>query len=114
MSLLPGILFLILAVDFLCLYILKNKGLQSAKETVCDIPEDALELVQGMDLTFYERVNCNFVEKGLPIEMQQETKRPAAFFIILYPLATLLGLSGTCFQTGKFFLEGFNRFILCS
>jgi len=49
------------AVDFLCLYILKNRGLESANMTVCDIPQDAIDLVKGLRLDFYERLNCEFV-----------------------------------------------------
>ncbi|MBQ2801073.1 MAG: hypothetical protein IJF03_06770 [Lachnospiraceae bacterium] len=50
-----------LAVDFLCLYILKNRGMQVANGTVSDIPQEAVEFVATHELKFYERLNCEFV-----------------------------------------------------
>ena len=49
------------AVDFLCLYILKNRGMEAANGTVCDIPQEAVEFVEKHQLNFYERLNCEFV-----------------------------------------------------
>lgn len=49
------------AVDFLCLYILKNRGLSAANETVSDIPEEVLSFVGKLDLNFYERINCEYI-----------------------------------------------------
>lgn len=51
-----------LTTDFLCLYILKNRGLEAASQTVSDIPQSAVELVKNLDLTFFERMNCDFID----------------------------------------------------
>ena len=50
-----------LAVDFLCLYFIKNKGVEEANKMVTDIPEDIVEKVNGMHMTFYERFNTAFI-----------------------------------------------------
>lgn len=49
------------AMDFLCLYILKNRGLEIANATVSDIPEEVIEFVNSNKLNFYERINCEFI-----------------------------------------------------
>lgn len=48
-----------IALDFLCLYIIKNAGLDIAKNTMDNIPIEAVELAEKLDLTFYERINCS-------------------------------------------------------
>lgn len=50
-----------LALDFLALYILKNRGIEAAKATMCDIPQEAVELAEECKLQFYERLNCDYV-----------------------------------------------------
>ena len=49
------------AIDMLCLYEMKHVGREIAAKTVSDIPEDAEDFVHGLDLSFYERVNTNFL-----------------------------------------------------
>lgn len=48
-------------IDFLSLYIIKNAGLQKAKDTICNIPDEAEKLVKDLNLDFYERINTNFI-----------------------------------------------------
>lgn len=50
-----------LANDFLCMYILKNRGLEAASKTVSDIPQRAVDIAKSLDLTFFERMNCDFI-----------------------------------------------------
>ena len=50
-----------LALDFLCLYIIKNAGLKKAMDTVYDIPSEALQLTEMLTLNFYERLNTTFI-----------------------------------------------------
>ncbi len=51
-----------LTIDMLCLYEIKNVGRMIAEKTVSDIPEEADEFVRGLDLSFFERVNTNFLD----------------------------------------------------
>lgn len=49
------------AVDFLCLYIIKNKGIEEAGQMVTDIPEEIVRCVDKMHLTFYEKYDTRFL-----------------------------------------------------
>lgn len=49
------------ALDFLSLYILKNRGLEVVEQTVSDIPQEASALVEDLQLRFYERINCEYL-----------------------------------------------------
>lgn len=50
-----------MTIDMLCLYEMKHVGREIAAKTVSNIPEDAEDLVRGLDLSFFERVNTNFL-----------------------------------------------------
>lgn len=50
-----------LALDFLALYELKNTERFFVEKTVSNIPEEAIELVNDLQLNFYERMNTNFL-----------------------------------------------------
>lgn len=47
--------------DFLCLYIIKNGGLDAASKIMAGIPEDAIDLTNKLSLDFYEKVNIDFL-----------------------------------------------------
>ena len=57
------------AIDMLCLYEMKHVGREIAAKTVSNIPEDVEDLVCGLDLSFFERLNTNFIE-SIPSEYQ--------------------------------------------
>lgn len=50
-----------LALDFLALYELKNEDQSVVENTVCNIPQEALDIVSKLQLNFYERMNTNFM-----------------------------------------------------
>jgi hypothetical protein len=49
------------AVDFLAIYVIKNAGVDIASHTVREIPDEVVKLASRLSLTFYERLNTNFV-----------------------------------------------------
>lgn len=49
------------ALDMLCLYEMKHVGRGIASKTIMDIPADAEDVVRGLDLSFFERLNTNFI-----------------------------------------------------
>ena len=50
------------ALDFLSLYELKHVGRDIVSNTVSNIPDEALKLVEQLSLEFYEKLNTNFVD----------------------------------------------------
>ena len=58
-----------MTIDMLCLYEMKHVGREIASKTVSDIPETAEELVHGLDMSFFERLNTNFLG-SIPSECQ--------------------------------------------
>lgn len=50
-----------LALDFLAVYELKNVSRSTVENTVCHIPEEVFDLVEKLQLNFYERMNTNFI-----------------------------------------------------
>ena len=50
-----------ISLDFLCFYIIKNAGISIAANTISDIPNEVLQLANKLELTFYERLNCEFI-----------------------------------------------------
>lgn len=48
-----------IALDFLCLYVIKNAGLDIAQNTMSEIPDEAVRISTELDLKFYERLNCS-------------------------------------------------------
>ena len=50
-----------MTIDMLCLYEMKHVGREIASRTVSSIPKDVEDLVCGLNLSFFERVNMNFL-----------------------------------------------------
>lgn len=50
-------------VDFLCLYFIKNAGLEEASKIIDDIPDRVVEFANSLSLDFYEKYNNNFLVK---------------------------------------------------
>lgn len=48
-------------IDFLSLYAIKHAGIEEASKTISGIPQEAVDFAQGHRLTFYERLNTNFL-----------------------------------------------------
>ena len=51
------------AIDFLCLYFIKNAGLEETSKIVQEIPEEAINFANSRSLEFYEKYNANFLVK---------------------------------------------------
>lgn len=49
------------ALDFLSLYTIKHAGLEIASHTINDIPDEAIELANTLNLDFYNRINTNYL-----------------------------------------------------
>lgn len=47
--------------DFLCLYFIKNAGIEEASKIMNNIPEEAIALANSLSLDFYERFNRDFL-----------------------------------------------------
>lgn len=59
------------ALDFLALYEIKNAGLEEANKTICNIPREAVELVDKLKLVFYEKLNTNFLN-SIPENLRKD------------------------------------------
>ena len=51
-----------MTIDMLSIYEMKNVGRKIASKTVLGIPEEMEDFVSGLNLSFYERWNTNFME----------------------------------------------------
>lgn len=49
------------AADFLSFYIIKNAGLEIALYTISEIPEEVIDTSNKLTLSFYEKINPNFL-----------------------------------------------------
>ena len=47
--------------DFLCLYFIKNAGIEEASKIMNNIPEEAISLANSLSLDFYEKFNRDFL-----------------------------------------------------
>ena len=47
--------------DFLCLYFIKNAGIEEASKIMGNIPEEAISLADSLSLDFYEKLNGDFL-----------------------------------------------------
>lgn len=59
------------ALDFLALYEIKNAGLEQAQKTLSNIPEEAIELANNLTLSFYEKLNTNFLNT-IPSDLRHD------------------------------------------
>ena len=51
-------------LDFLCLYIIKNRGIKEAEKLYSYIPQEAISFVEKRSLRFYERYNTELIGKN--------------------------------------------------
>lgn len=49
--------------DFLCLYFIKNAGIENASKIMDNIPEEAISLANSLSLDFYEKYNKDYAVK---------------------------------------------------
>lgn len=62
----------VLSEDFLCLYIIKQLGVEKASQILMNIPKEAEIFAEKYSLDFYERFNTNFL-LTIPKEYRGET-----------------------------------------